>query len=165
LIDSGIAGICLGTEKDGKFIIETDDGLLIPVTRSQIIISEPVNKLNLEKTAIKGKNERPTPKVASRSVRQDRSRVMEIDLHTSVQPNSQSGPTPGDLLTLQLDKFSRALNVAFMARKELIAIHGEGSGKLKNEIRRIAGEMFPDCEVMDAPFYRYGKGATRIIIR
>jgi dsDNA-specific endonuclease/ATPase MutS2 len=47
--------------------------------------------------------------------------------------------------------------------REIVFIHGVGSGKLKEEIRRILAEEYPSCSFQDAPFSRYGFGGATLV--
>jgi len=170
-VDSGIAGYCAEIKDDGTLIVETSDGLMIPVDESRIIVSVFDKDLSTTSVGSAGRKDRPQgrSRVQKRAVRAHSagtSLVVEIDLHTTLKPDVKAGPLPADILSIQIDRFSAALRRAVAEnRRELVAIHGEGSGRLKSEIRRITRELYPRLEVMDAPYHRYGSGATRIIIK
>jgi hypothetical protein len=171
IVDSGIAGYCVEVKDDGTLIVDTGDGLLIPVKNRQFIVSE--FEKNLSETPVgqasrnaKTKGRGGIQKSPRRKSLIDQTNVVEIDLHTTLKPDTRAGPSATDILMIQLDRFSSALRKAVADNKrELVAIHGEGSGRLRSEIRRICRELYPKLEVMDAPFHKYGNGATRILLK
>lgn len=174
LIDSDLSGICASINNDGSVNIETIDGLIIPVKASQILVSDPDTSLTLTKVSGRGKKDKKVNvhKIIKRATRdnindQDRKGdTAEVDLHMKIKAESNTGAMPTDILTLQLNRFSVALKRAVSEnRKELIVIHGEGSGKLKEEVRKLSKSLFPQFAIMDAPLYKYGSGATRIILK
>lgn len=171
IVDSGISGYCIEIKDDGTMLVETADGLIVPVKDTRYVISEfdrnlseaPVGSArNKERTREKSR----VQKKSGRKQPAGFSQVVEIDLHTSLKPDIKTGPLPSDILSIQLDRFVAALKRAVAEKRgELVVIHGEGSGRLRNEIRRISRELYPNLEVMDAPYHKYGEGATRIIIK
>lgn len=84
--------------------------------------------------------------------------VREVDLHL--------GPRHGgtEAIDRQLARFRGELNSAIRAGlREIVFIHGVGSGKLKEEIRGIIAEEYPSCSFSDAPFSRYGFGGATLV--
>jgi len=85
----------------------------------------------------------------------------EVDLHL---PPGHSGT---EALERQLARVRGELNSAIRAgEKEIIFIHGAGSGKLKEAIRELLATGYHSCTFRDAPFARYGYGgATAVTIK
>jgi len=85
----------------------------------------------------------------------------EIDLHL------KPAQSPADVIERQISRFRGELEGAIRrGEKEIIFIHGVGSGRLKEELRMILKEEYPSCVYQDAPFSRYGfGGATLVTIR
>jgi DNA-nicking Smr family endonuclease len=85
----------------------------------------------------------------------------EIDLHL------KPAQSAADVIERQITRFRGELAGAVRrGDREIIFIHGVGSGRLKEEIRRILREEYPSCLFQDAPFSRYGYGgATLVTIR
>jgi dsDNA-specific endonuclease/ATPase MutS2 len=84
--------------------------------------------------------------------------VREVDLHL--------GPRQGgtEAIDRQLARFRGELNSAIRAGlREIVFIHGVGSGKLKEEIRGIIAKEYPSCSFSDAPFSRYGFGGATLV--
>ena len=172
LIDSDLSGICISINSDGSLNIETIEGLIIPVKSSQILVSDPDTSLTLRNVSGRGKKDKKghVRKIRKCATREkdayDKMDIAEVDLHMRIKADSNSGPSSTEILNLQLNKFSMALKkAAFENKKELIVIHGEGSGKLKEEVRKMSKNLFPQFTIMDAPLYKYGSGATLIIIK
>lgn len=171
IVDSDIAGYCVEIKDDGTLIVDTGDGLLIPIKNGRFVVSE--FDQNLSQTSFGAASRKERTQGRSRTAKSPRrkppishSHLVEIDLHTTLKPDIKAGPLPSDILAIQLDRFSAALKKAVADNKrELVAIHGEGSGRLRSEIRRISRELYPKLEVMDAPYHKYGNGATRILLK
>lgn len=87
--------------------------------------------------------------------------VKEVDLHLGPR---QVG---AEAIERQLARFRAELRSALRSGiTEIVFIHGVGSGRLKDEIRRIIDGEYPSCSCSDAPFSRYGYGgATRVTIK
>lgn len=89
--------------------------------------------------------------------------LLEIDLHIEEIADDPSGIPAADMLAMQLGSFRRALDKALMTRQsELTVIHGKGNGRLKSAIRKELNDQGIRFE--DAPYEKYGSGATRIIL-
>ncbi len=85
----------------------------------------------------------------------------EVDLHL------RSGLMAAEALDRQLARVRGELNSAIRAgEKEIIFIHGAGSGRLREALREIVTAEYPSCFFHDASFTRYGyNGATAVTIR
>lgn len=85
----------------------------------------------------------------------------EVDLHL---PSGHAGP---ETLERQLARVRGELNSAIRAgEKEIIFIHGAGSGRLREALRHTVAVEHPSCTCHDASFARYGyNGATAVTIR
>jgi dsDNA-specific endonuclease/ATPase MutS2 len=85
----------------------------------------------------------------------------EVDLHL---PSGHAGP---EALERQLARVRGELNSAIRAgEKEIIFIHGAGSGRLREALRGTVAAEYPFCACHDASFTRYGyNGATVVTIR
>jgi len=84
----------------------------------------------------------------------------EVDLHLP------SGHAAAEALERQLARVRGELNSAIRAgEKEMIFIHGAGSGRLREALRDIIAAEYPSCACHDASFTRYGyNGATAVTI-
>jgi hypothetical protein len=174
LVDSDLSGVFVTYNADGSVSIETAEGLLIPVKLSNIIISDSdsmqtLGKVrgrgNKDKVALSGQGNRKS-KPADRVTLRDKDYTAMVDLHMKTIPDAKNGPSPTDILERQLSRFTIELKRAVAEhKKELIVIHGEGSGKLKEEVRRLSKSLYPQYIIMDAPLHKYGSGASIIILK
>lgn len=85
----------------------------------------------------------------------------EVDLHL---PSGHTGP---EALERQLARVRGEMNSSIRAgEKEIIFIHGSGTGKLREALRSTVATEYPSCTCHDASFTRYGyNGATAVTIR
>jgi len=85
----------------------------------------------------------------------------EVDLHLP------PGHGAAEALERQLARVRGELGSAIRAgEKEIIFIHGAGSGKLREAIYEVVAALCPSCSCYDAPFVKYGyNGATTVTIR
>jgi hypothetical protein len=89
----------------------------------------------------------------------------EIDLHIEELVDDIKGMTSGEMLNLQIKRFQKELDNAISNNfRKIIFIHGVGNGRLKAEIRNIL-KAYPELQVMDASYKKYGFGATEVNIR
>ena len=90
----------------------------------------------------------------------------EIDLHIEKLVNDHHDMNSSEKLQLQLNSFQQALERAIVHHGHILyAIHGVGSGKLKNEIHRLLKD-YKDVRSFNNNFHpRYGYGATEIILK
>lgn len=101
------------------------------------------------------KGNRPGTNTSGRAI------TREVDLH--LRPR-QGG---AESIDRQLARFRGEMNSAIRAGvKEIVFIHGVGSGRLREEVRTILTEEYPSCSFSDASFSRYGySGATLVTIK
>jgi dsDNA-specific endonuclease/ATPase MutS2 len=81
-----------------------------------------------------------------------------IDLHL------KPGHGNTDAIERQLARFRGELDSAIRAgEKEIVFIHGVGSGILKEKLRYIVEKDYPSCSYHDAPFNIYGVGGATVV--
>lgn len=92
--------------------------------------------------------------------------AIEIDLHIEVLVNDHRNMSASEKLQVQLSSFQQALERAIVHHGHILyAIHGVGSGKLKNEIHRLLKD-YKEVRSFNNNFHpRYGYGATEIILK
>lgn len=82
----------------------------------------------------------------------------EVNLHLK---SGYSGP---DAVERQLIRFRGELeSAARRGDREIIFIHGVGSGRLREEIWQILSHDYPSFLCQDAPFRRYGYGGATLV--
>jgi hypothetical protein len=106
--------------------------------------------------------DRPIPKPAGKSPEND---TEEVDLHIEQLVERPKAFTPAEMLNIQMERFSAALEEAVRNRtKRIVFIHGVGNGRLRLEIQRTLDRRYPKLRYQDASFKEYGYGATMVII-
>jgi hypothetical protein len=175
ILDSDMEGVVAGEDDFGNIIIETNDGMLIPVQSGELLSSsaDSIETLSNTRPKLKSESGRSACKNKNLSSGSNRSSVYRkvsgvsiIDLHIESVDHGYEPLVRTDYLERQIQFFRReAARLKSNGITEFIVIHGEGSGKLKSVIIYIIKELWPLSEVMDAPFHRYRFGATRVIIK
>ncbi len=88
-----------------------------------------------------------------------------IDLHIETLNPLRSFNTNHEALLFQLEAVEQAILQAKLKRwRNLIFIHGVGSGKLRKSLQDLLSEKYPEVEYFDASYKNYGQGAIEIII-
>lgn len=86
----------------------------------------------------------------------------KIDLHMENLVDSHKGMTNHEIVTLQLNHFKHFLQNAENAKiSRMIVVHGQGTGKLKSEIKAVVNGI-KGAEMFDAEYTKYGQGASII---
>ena len=92
--------------------------------------------------------------------------IEEVDLHIEELIDNHSNMTPGEIMDLQMSRFTIALDGAIRNNvKKIVFIHGVGAGKLKYEITRVLNSKYSKYRYQDASFQEYGFGATMVILK
>ncbi len=91
--------------------------------------------------------------------------IAEVDLHIEQLTDDSVKMGNHDKLNLQLDYFAKCLDAAIVHKfKKITFIHGVGQGRLKEEIHKAINESYPGVKIQDAPFKKFGMGATEVLI-
>jgi len=91
--------------------------------------------------------------------------IAEVDLHIEQLIDNEKELNNHEKLNIQLAYFSRCLDAAIVHKyKKITFIHGVGQGRLKDEIRKVISESYPGIKIQDAPFKKFGLGATEVLI-
>ncbi|MDR3329121.1 MAG: DUF2027 domain-containing protein, partial [Prevotellaceae bacterium] len=140
--------------------------MLLPLFSSEGAEKEQLVSISAEalREAMLQKNDlpaKPTPQQASQAAE-----VEEVDLHAEMLVSSPEKLPAGELLALQLARFTAMLENALKSGRKgkIVFIHGIGSGKLKLELRRCLDHSYPDVPYFDASFREYGYGATMVVL-
>lgn len=92
--------------------------------------------------------------------------VEEVDLHIEELVENPKEYSAGQILEIQMSRFTVALQGAINRRKKrIVFIHGVGNGKLKHEILKELGRKYPKLRYQDASFKEYGYGATIVFLK
>jgi hypothetical protein len=88
----------------------------------------------------------------------------EVDLHIEELVDDLRGLSNHNMLQIQMRKFEAELDVAIsLGMKKITFIHGVGNGRLKQEITGVLKQT-DGVEFRDAPYRKYGYGATEVLI-
>ncbi len=148
--------------------IISDDGFFITVPGEKLILENPAIHDSLRNAAYPAlgspdKVEEPSPRFAKSKPKRD-SEAYVINLHAEDLINDFTGLTNSDIIVKQLnyfrDKFEKAME---LKKRKITVIHGVGKGVLKQEVRYLL-DGYEGVTYYDAPFSKYGYGATEVII-
>lgn len=114
-------------------------------------------KIPLKPVDFKPENKKKMPAV--------RENIPEIDLHLDdIQVNTYR-LSSDERLQFQLRTFQNKLEELIGMRvRKFVVIHGVGEGILRAEVRSIL-KSYPNIYYSDAPWQKYGKGATMVEVR
>lgn len=92
--------------------------------------------------------------------------IIEVDLHINALLDNIEGLSPNVLLNTQMTEF-RIMMERNIKRKgqQIVFIHGKGDGVLRENIIKELNRRYRGCTYEDAPFQKYGFGATMVTIR
>jgi hypothetical protein len=137
-------------------LVQTDDGLEIPISSEYLIVSV-VNPESISLTDVSRQGRKKAIVKKKQPRLHSRTGCKEVDLHIS---GSYSGADSLSSIELQIMRFRNE-----EGKKEIIFIHGVGSGRLRKQLRKTVSENYINCAFQDAPFNKYGvDGATLITI-
>ncbi len=143
-----------------------------------VLVSEmhkkPLLDEKISKEALKTLEEKIRPEVAATMPKPTQAResflekhkiddkIAEVDLHIGELVENFTNLENSDMLNLQMDYFRKCMNQAEKEKlSKVIFIHGIGNGKLKTEINKVL-QTTQGIEYYDAPYARYGMGATEV---
>jgi len=121
---------------------------------------ETVNPVELKEAML-------TPKQADQPIAKKQNPALEeIDLHIEELVDSHSSLSAGEILEIQLARFTTVLDGAIKHKtSNVVFIHGVGNGKLKYELRKLLDTKYKHIRYQDASFKEYGYGATLVIVK
>jgi len=107
--------------------------------------------------------DQPLSKPAKKTPKND---TEEVDLHIEQLVENPKALTPVEMLDIQMERFTTALDDAKRKRlmKRIVFIHGVGNGRLRLEIQRVLNKKYPKLRYQDASFKEYGFGATMVLL-
>jgi hypothetical protein len=90
-------------------------------------------------------------------------RIAEVDLHIGELSDDFRHLSNVQIIGIQMDYMKKCFDQAKIEKlKKIIFIHGVGNGTLKNELLRYLRNT-SDIDFYDAPYARYGMGATEVV--
>ena len=142
-------------------VVEIPDEFDYTYPTCELVRESPASDYRLDAFDI---GEKP-PDAAVNILQKKQKTNAEVDLHIENLTDDIRGMDNFDMLQMQLDEVKRTLEEARKKReKKVIFIHGVGEGKLKEEVRKLL-DGYADLEYFDAPFSKYGWGATEVALR
>ncbi len=120
------------------------------------VSAEEIEQAMMQKNVEQPKPQKPAPEPE----------VEEIDLHAEMLVPDPSRLQAGELLELQMARFTATLENAIKSGRKgkIVFIHGIGSGKLKQELRNSLTKNYSKLPFQDASFKEYGYGATMVFL-
>lgn len=117
-------------------------------------------KLEVDTVIVKTENTDPKRQNQKKAVKES---VKEIDLHIGQLVDSYRNMSNYDMLQVQLNKIIEEMDLAIaQKKKELIFIHGHGTGKLKEEMMKLLKKNYQNAKTRDASFRKFNGGATHV---
>jgi hypothetical protein len=133
----------------------TEESLIYEIER---MVSENEEKFIIQK---KKKDRNSKKAIVSNNVG-----VEEVDLHIEQLVDNFEGMSAGEIIDIQLGRFTVALEGAIRNNlKKIVFIHGVGNGRLKFEIRKALDTKYSKLRYQDASFKEYGYGATMVLLK
>lgn len=137
----------------------TEMSLLYEIER---MVTETEDKFIIQKK----KREKAPGKSAAQPALDGQADIEEVDLHINQLVDDTSGLSAGEIVDIQIGRFTVALEGAIRGKtRKIVFIHGVGNGKLKYEIRKTLDSKYPKLKYQDASFKEYGYGATMVIVK
>jgi len=137
----------------------TEMSLLYEIER---LVTETEDKFIIQK---KRKDQLPK-KQAHKPVASAEADTEEVDLHIEQLVDDFSGLSAGEIMDIQMSRFTVALEGALRGKtRKIVFIHGVGNGKLKYEIGKTLDRKYPKLRYQDASFKEYGYGATMVMVK
>ncbi|MBO7069341.1 MAG: DUF2027 domain-containing protein [Bacteroidaceae bacterium] len=147
----------------------TDPNLTIPVIQDDQPKRSVFADAELLKEALTGTRASQKQELAPHNMngqkKQERPKIIEIDLHSSELLETTSGLSNSDILKVQMDEFRKVMdeNIKHKGQK-IVFIHGKGDGILRKNLLQELKYRYKGCTAQDASFREYGFGATLIKI-
>jgi hypothetical protein len=137
-----------------------ENALIIEMSDNTQLALKQIQAVSFEK-ALKEKPELQKKKVSSEKDKE----IEEVDLHIEQITDNFQGLSNGEILDIQMSRFTIALDSAIKGKtKRIVFIHGVGNGKLKYELRKTLDKKYTNIKYHDASFAEYGFGATMVTI-
>jgi hypothetical protein len=152
--------------------VELETGLLVTCLIKDLVPYRSMEDYNLSGMSLydeydaKVNRHHPIQKKSKNNVSVFNTDERLVDLHIEELVDNHNSLSNGQILTIQMAHFQRELNVAIRSKiKKFIVIHGVGEGVLKNTLRKDLLDHYPQYEFHDAPYHKFGYGATEIVLK
>ncbi len=137
-----------------------DEKAMLVVLAGSKPATESINPIELKEAML-------SPKQADKpAVKKQNTALEEIDLHIEELIDSHSNLSSGEIIEIQLARFTTVLDGAIKHKtNNVVFIHGVGNGKLKFELRKLLDTKYKHVRYQDASFKEYGYGATMVMVK
>jgi dsDNA-specific endonuclease/ATPase MutS2 len=159
VIDDTLEGIITKIKGD-QITFLSDDGFDYTFSKNQLaLMPKDFNPSNIKppvsKTSDKSIKKTKPPKQPNTPV---------FDLHIEKILPRHHHLSSGQKLQMQIDEFDRILyKLQRQHYKEAVFIHGQGTGKLKQEIIKMLKSK--GMQYAEAPYAKFGKGALLVFLK
>ncbi|MEQ8909882.1 MAG: Smr/MutS family protein [Vicingaceae bacterium] len=167
VIDEELEGKVTKVE-DNWVYFSCEDGFEYKYLKEQLIYFDEQSQSHHQTNAVEffKSSNRETPQgleYSSRVVLQGKKPVVDLHLETLLEESEQIPKNTA--LLFQLNHVKEVIQKASTARiRQIVIVHGRGSGTLRDALRRMLDDQFPHIEYFDANYQKFGFGATEIII-
>lgn len=161
-------------------VILMDDGLEIPYSLEQLVPKSTQHEKPKDEPKkiehaefINELKKIPVAKIISEKEKQQPKKISkarieleeEVDLHIENLLPSHRGMSNAEIIQVQLNHFTKALDNALRSNcYKIVFIHGVGKGRLKEEIHAIL-KTYSGITFRSASYEKYGWGATEVLIK
>lgn len=184
-LNEPVGGKITGFTGKSIAIVLTDDGIEIPYPLEQLVAKSKQNEKHPDsyreevlpeikpEEFINELKKIPVAKIISEKEKQQPKKISkarieleeEVDLHIENLLPSHRGMSNSEIIQVQLNHFTKALDNALSSNcYKIIFIHGVGKGRLKEEIHAIL-KTYSGITFRSASYEKYGWGATEVLIR
>ncbi len=143
--------------------VRIDEGFDLPFAVGQLLLVSANNSIEIPSASAVKQKSILSP--ISKSKPHQKDIEIEVDLHIDELLDTHSGMNNTQILHIQLRHVKKELENAISSRaKKITFIHGVGIGRLKQELCSILSN-YDGLRFQDAPYSKYGQGATEVILR
>ena len=164
VLDDVIKGFVTGIKKD-IITIKDSDGMSFKYISSELVkIEIEQNELTKYSHIYNEFLRNKTREKSSKLAKPKKEIIIEVDLHINQLVKHTKGMDNFDMLNLQINTAQRKLEHAIKSKiSKIVFIHGVGKGVLKSELYYLFSKY--SVNFYDAPYQKYGLGATEVLIR
>ncbi len=165
VLDEDWKGIILSLDKE-FILVESEDGFEYQLQKNPVYKLTADSEIEFERTVFKVEQEihSSTPRLELPNITFKGKKAV-FDLHLeSLVPNIEFS-NQHEALLFQLNFVKEVLHKASRKRhRRIIFVHGIGKGRLRDELRKMLSESYPQVEYFDGSYLEFGHGATEIVL-
>ena len=166
-------GIIVKILSKNTLLVQIEEGFEIPYNINEVLSVKKQSDKTIPKKEVESVKEvkKASAEFSKKDIREKKvtkkvELEIEIDLHIEELIDDTRGMTSGEKLEIQINRVQRELEKAILNKqtRKITFIHGVGVGRLKQEIYKIL-KTYDHIRFYDAPYRKYGFGATEVVIR